>query len=246
MPKKVSLISYIALAAVGMLLFTATVLASAGKCSMAESRLVLLALVVLAVFLVVSIVAFSPRGGAYTLGFYLLHTGILFFLLGGAIYTLLGHSVQVAPPNVASLTSEVQTALHANGIEVPNGYYNRIPGRDGEAAELGFNFRVTDFATEYHNGSKTAVKQYRAELEFLDPNGEVRESLRVNRPIYRGNWKIYLMAVSTDPFYGYETVQLLFKKDPGELFSTAGILLTCLGTFVICLCRPSRRREAEK
>ena len=241
MQRMVSLVLYIVLALVGTALLIMTVMASVGAHGVFAGKAPMIALAGFALAILASLVAFQPRKNAYSIGFYILHTGILFFLFGSALYALLGYSVQVAPPNVASITADTAELLYANGMEVPNGYYNRIPGKDGEVAELGFNFRVTDFETEYHDPEMTEVKQYRAELGFLEAGEEVLKMLSVNHPLYYGKWKIYLMAVSVEPLYGYEKVQLLFKYDPGEIFSTAGILLTCLGTVVICFCRPKRQ-----
>ena len=69
------------------------------------------------------------------------------------------------------------------------------------------------------------------------------EILTVNHPVYRGDWKIYLMDVG-DNYYGYQEVQLMFKQDPTEALSDAGIILMVLGTFMMCLIRP--RDKAQK
>ena len=241
MPKKFGFALYMLLATVGAALLLFTVLASGGMSGIWDSVAVTCVLVMLATALAVGLAVFVPRKNIYSIGFYVLHAGILLFLVGSALYKMWGYSVQVAPPNVASLTESVQTALRDSGAEVPSGYYNRIPGRDGTVIDLGFNFRVTSFETEYYDTEKTEVKHYSATLDFLQDGGETVRKLTVNHPVYCGKWKIYLMAVTADPVYGYEKVQLLFKYDPGEIFSTTGILLTCIGTCMMCLIRPRTR-----
>lgn len=238
MRKKLGFVLYIVLAAVSMALFVMTVLASAGVSGVWQGAPIVIVLTAFAILLAVALVAFNPRKNAYSIGFYVLHAGILFFLAGSLLYQALGHSVQVAPPNVASLTPGVQAMLYANGTEIPNGYYNRIPGKDGAVEDLGFNFRVVDFETEYYDEEQTQVKHYEATLGILEAGEEVTKGLTVNHPLYYGGWKIYLMAVTADPTYGYERVQLLIKRDPGEILSTTGILLTIFGTFTMCFIRP--------
>ena len=238
--KRLGIVLYIALAAVALALLLMTVLASAGMGDVWQGAPLVIVLTVFAILLIAALVLFNPRKNAYSIGFYLLHAGILFFLAGGLLYQFFGHSVQVAPPNVASLTPGVQAMLHANGMEVPNGYYNQIPGREDTIADLGFNFRVVDFDTEYYDTAQTEVRHYQATLGFLEAGEEVTRELTVNHPLYYGGWKIYLMAVTADPVYGYEKVQLLIKRDPGEILSTTGILLTVFGTFSMCFIRPHR------
>lgn len=242
MQKKLSLVLYLTLAAVSLSFFIMTILASAENDGILHSVYMTTALTVFAVFLTVSIIAYNPRAVLSSIGFYITHAGVLFFLIGCLIYSLFGHSVIVAPPNVASLTPIVQGAMYENGEEIPNGYYNRIPGKNGDVAELGFNFRISDFVTEYYDDGVN-VKHYEATLGILDGENEVKKSLTVNHPVYYRGWKIYLMSVTADPSYGYEEVQLMFKRDPGEILSTTGIILTVLGVFAMSFLRKKARRD---
>ncbi len=246
MSKKLSLILYLTLAAVCLAFLILTILASSGNDGALHSIYSTIALTVLAIFLAVSIVAYNPKTALHSIGFYLTHAGVLFFLVGCLLYSLFGYSVTVAPPNVASLTEDVQNAMQLSGKEIPNGYYNRIPGRYGTVAELGFNFRISDFVTEYYDVERTSVKHYEATLDILDGDGSVEKSLTVNHPLYHRGWKIYLMSVMTDPVYGHEEVSLTFKRDPGEILSTSGIILTILGAFASSFLRPTSKKEDEQ
>ena len=237
MSKKLSLVLYLILAIISVSLFVLTVLASAGSGVIWQSTFVPIILSLFALSLIVAIVMYNPKKSIYSVGFYLSHAGIVFFLAGCLTYSLFGHSVNVAPPNVSSLTPTVQAAMYANGEEIPNGYYNRIPGKNGKVLDLGFNFRVTDFKTEYYDEEKTSVKHYEATLGILDGENEISKSLTVNHPIYYNGWKIYLMSVSENTAYGYEEILLTFKRDQGEILSTSGIIMTVLGVFAMSFLR---------
>ncbi len=188
----------------------------------------------------VSIVAFNPQKSFYDIGFYLLHIGIVIFILGMMIFALKGSEHYVVLPALSSVTDEVENQMENtygrddNDIDRLRSYRNQIGTDDGEIIDLGFNFRITDFSTEYYEDSG-AVRHYEATAEFFLSDGTIEAvPLTVNHPIYRGTWKIYLMSVSTS-VYGYEQVNLLLKKDPAEFLTVAGIVLTVLGTFMMCL-----------
>ncbi|MBR5539032.1 MAG: cytochrome c biogenesis protein ResB [Clostridia bacterium] len=242
MSKKLSLILYLALAGVCLAFFILTVLASTKNNGILQGGYSAAALTVFAVFLAVSVIAYNPNATFYSIGFYLTHAGILFFLVGCLIYAIFGYSVTVSPPSVASLTQGVQGEMYNDGAEIPSGYYNRIPAKDGGIIDLGFNFRVTDFVTEYYDGTEN-VKHYEATLGILDGQNEIERSLTVNHPIYVNGWKIYLMSVSRNGLYGYDEVSLTFKRDPGEILSTSGIILTVLGVFSMSFLR---KKEGER
>ncbi|MBO5936810.1 MAG: cytochrome c biogenesis protein ResB [Clostridia bacterium] len=190
--------------------------------------------------LAVSVVAFNPQKSIYDIGFYLLHVGIVIFISGMIIFAVRGSSHYVALPDLSSVTEEVENQMKSTygwsdkDIDRLRSYRNQIAGENGEIIDLGFNFRITDFDTEYYEDDKS-VKHYEASLEFFLNDGTIEtESLTVNHPIYRGGLKIYLMNVGLSP-YGYEQVNLLIKNDPAEFLSVAGIILTILGTFMMCL-----------
>ena len=119
-------------------------------------------------------------------------------------------------------------------IERLNSYRNQIGTDEGEIIDLGFNFRIADFDTEYYEDG-ASVRHYEATVDFFLSDGTTEAiPLTVNNPIYRRGWKIYLMNVNTSA-YGYEQINLLIKKDPAEFISVAGIILTVLGAFMMCI-----------
>ena len=188
----------------------------------------------------VSIVAFNPQKSIYDLGFYILHMGIIIFVAGMMIFAVKGYSLYVNLPSLASVTQEAENQMKNiygysdKDIERLRSYRNQIGTDDGEIIDLGFNFRIVDFDTEYYEDGES-VRHYEAMMEFFLSDGTIETvPLTVNHPIYRGGWKIYLMNVGVSP-YGYEQINLLMKKDPAEFISVAGIILTVLGTFMMCL-----------
>lgn len=188
----------------------------------------------------VSIVAFNPKKSFYDIGFYVLHMGIVLFLAGMMIFALKGSSHYVALPNLSSITEDVELLMKENygwsdnDIDRLRSYRNQIGADNGEIIDLGFNFRIVDFETQYYEDGES-VKHYEGAVEFFLRDGTVETVLlTVNNPLYCSGWKIYLMNVGISP-YGYEQVNLLLKKDPAEFISVAGIILTILGTFMMCI-----------
>ena len=187
-----------------------------------------------------SLVAFNPRKGVYDLGFYILHTGIVVFIAGMMIFALKGSSHYVALPNLSSITDSAENMIKSSygwsdaDIDRLNSYRNQIGTDEGEIIDLGFNFRIVDFDTDYYEDGKS-VKHYEAVVEFFLSDGTIEtEILTVNHPIYRSGWKIYLMNTGTS-IYGYEQIDLLIKKDTAEFLTVAGIVLIILGTFMMCI-----------
>ena len=261
MNKKLSYVLYGILGLVLAALFVLTVIASVGGEPWGGTVTVVV-LLLLGLAIVISLVAFNPRKGAYSIGFYLSHLGIVAFLAGCLIYAAGGYSVTVAVPNGGSVTSVVeyqmmQMGLSSDQIAGLKGYYNQIPGDQIDEAsgkklpvDLGFNLRITDFVTEYYDEAKQNVKHYEATVELLYPDGKQEtRTLAVNRTLRINGWKLYLMDVGVDEIYGYEKVHVTFKRDPAEWLSTSGIVLTILGTFLMCFGKPrpdkSKRRPAS-
>ena len=198
----------------------------------------------------VSLVAFNPKKTFYDLGFYILHTGIVIFIAGMMIFAFKGSSHYVALPDLSSVTENVEDQMKnsygwsSDNIERLKSYRNQIGTDDGEIIDLGFNFRITDFETQYYEDGKS-VKHYEATAEFFLSDGTTEKvPLTVNHPLYRNGWKIYLINVGASP-YGYKQVNLLIKKDPAEFLSVAGIILTIFGTFMMCLL-PKKLTVAKK
>lgn len=246
MNKKLSYVLYIILALVLVALCVMTVVASAGGKAWGGT-MTFAVLFLLGLAITVTLVAFNPRKGAYSVGFYLAHLGIVAFLAGSLIYTVGGYSVTVAVPNGGSLTpmleyQMMQMGLTSDQITSLKGYYNQIPGEQIDEmtgkklpVDLGFHLRITDFVTEYYDEAKTNIKHYEATVELLYPDGKTEtRSLSVNNPLRVRGWKLYLMDVGIDEVYGYEKVHVTFKRAPTEFLSTSGIILTILGTFLMC------------
>ncbi len=250
MNKKLSYVLYIILALVLVTLCVMTVVASAGGKAWGGA-MTFAVLFLLGLAITVSLVAFNPRKGAYSIGFYLAHLGIVAFLAGNLIYATGGYSVTVAVPNGGSLTpvleyQMMQMGLTSDQIAGLKGYYNQIPGKQIDEVtgkklpvDLGFNLRITNFKTEYYDEAQKNVKHYEAIVEILYPDGKTETcALTVNNTMRVNGWKLYLMDVGVDEVYGYEKVHVTFKRDPAEFLSTLGIIITILGTFLMCFARP--------
>ena len=238
--KKTAVILYIILAVVSLALLVMAVFASASGKAALYPKISAVIFILLGGAISVSLVVYNPRKSFYDLGFYILHTGIVIFLAGMMIFTLGGSSHYVSLPDISSVTDSVEAQMKSNygwsneDMERLRSYRNQIGTDEGEIIDLGFNFRIADFETEYYEDGKS-VKHYEGTVEFFLSDGTIEQtSLTVNHPLYRGGWKIYLMNVGVSP-YGYEQVNLLMKKDPAEFLTTAGIVLIIVGTFMMCL-----------
>ena len=116
MNKQLSYVLYVLLGIVLAALLMMTIVASAGGKAWG-GMMTILVLSLLGLAIAVSVVAFNPRKGAYSIGFYLSHIGIVMFLVGCLVYTIGGHSVTVAVPadtpstcpsiTIATLVSEL-------------------------------------------------------------------------------------------------------------------------------------------
>lgn len=251
MNKKISFVLYILLCAVLFLLLVMTVIASSGQGDVWKGAPIIIVLSLLGVAIAISVVAFNPKKTIYSVGFYALHIGIVLLLVGVLGYGIGGTDLYAAPVNVGSVTSVMEYRMTQMGytdrqISSLKGYNNRV-GSGDEIVDLGFNFKIVDFKTEYYEDG-VSVKHYDATVEFLNSeDGSVEQvSLTVNHPIYRNGWKIYLLDVGTNQVFGYQQVQLMLKKDPTELLTVAGILLTILGTFMMCFPPKGAYRKADR
>ncbi len=140
-----------------------------------------------------------------------MHFGLAVMLLGFAAFELAGDTVSANVP-VGSDT-----------------YFANIQRENGEVCELGFNFRITDFAVDYHEDG--TEKMYRAGISFADAVSlrVTEEVLAVNDPVVKNGWRIYLMS------YSGNTVQLMFRYDPGEYAVKTGMWVTIAGTVLSLL-----------
>ena len=146
-----------------------------------------------------------------TIGKWAMHFGLAVMLLGFAAFELAGDTVSANVP-VGSDT-----------------YYANIQRENGDVCQLGFNFRITDFAIDYHEDG--TEKMYRAGIEFADAVSLRVESdeLAVNDTVVKNGWRIYLMSYSGD------TVSLMLRRDPGEYAVKTGMWMTIAGTVLSLL-----------
>lgn len=151
------------------------------------------------------------RNWAKNIGKWAMHFGLAVMLIGFAVFEISGDTINARVP-VGSDT-----------------YYANIQRENGEVCELGFNFRITDFAIDYHDDG--TEKMYRAGIEFADAVSLRVESdeLAVNDTVVKNGWRIYLMSYSGD------TVDLMFRRDPGEYWVKTGMWVTIAGTVLSLL-----------
>lgn len=150
-------------------------------------------------------------------------------------------------------TGEMTTV--ESDLEVQDGYLDLGPygGTSMSEAELNASL-ATDPATGavyYYITENTAVirtltpKHYEAKLSLCDVKEERfygtdadPYSLTVNHPLRCGDWKVYLMGISSAGDTDYVT--LTFKKDPGEWVTVTGIVLLIAGAFLCSFLRPAK------
>ncbi|MBE6608565.1 MAG: cytochrome c biogenesis protein ResB [Ruminococcaceae bacterium] len=258
MNKQLSYVLYAVLGIVMAALLVMTVIASAGG-NLWGGMTTVVILFLMGLAIAVAVVAFNPRKGFYSIGFYLAHIGIVMFLVGSLLYSVGGYSVTVAVPDGGSITplieyQMIQKGLTSDDIASLKGYYNQIPGRETDEVtgqkipqDLGFNLRITDFVTEYYDEEQKNVKHYEATVEILYDDGTVEtKSLSVNNTLHINGWKLYLMDVGIDDVYGYGKVHITFKNDPAEFLSTLGIVIIIIGTFMMCLIRPREKDTSSR
>lgn len=157
----------------------------------------------------------------YKLGFYVLHIGIVVAVIGFIVYGIAGKKYTVS-------------------VLCNDTYYNAIndvtESSKGEMVHLGFNFRLDDTYTEYYtdeNGNATSnPKTYIAYITFNKDGVTDTVELKVNYPVTKDGYKIYLMGMVEDR--GLEGATLLFKKNPAEYTILAGLVLLISGSFVTC------------
>lgn len=89
---------------------------------------------------------------------------------------------------------------------------------------------------------RMAVKKYTASLTFIDGKDVTKKELIVNYPVRKNGFKIYLMSYNETA----KSATLLFKKDIGEPFSTAGLIFVMGGTLFHCLAYPAVKKLGGK
>ncbi|HHW46180.1 MAG TPA: cytochrome c biogenesis protein ResB [Clostridiales bacterium] len=166
----------------------------------------------------------KPKLSVYRIGFYVMHAGIVLFLIGSFIYYVSGDKLTVAIP-----------------VE-PGKQYSRIKRSEEVAGkdmfvDLGFDIGVSDFKVEKYEPDERgyqADRYYEATLVITDAKTRKTSevALTVNNPYRKNGWKIYLMS-----HYNQSLLNILFKKDPGEYVSLSGIWTMIIGSCMMCFTR---------
>lgn len=183
---------------------------------------------------IICLFSITPTFTVYRMGFYLLHLGLVLFLTGSFIYYITGDKLYVSIPVDPTATyNKIQRSPDENG--------------DSEFVELGFDVGVSNFIVEKYEakeGEMAADKYYEATLMIVpDGTREVTNvPLIVNKPYRYGGWKIYLMGYDGNTG---STISLMFKKDPAEFVSTAGLWMIIAGSVVMCLLRKREEDDAD-
>ena len=226
---------YIGLLIISGLLTAFTVIASAlgnagTESSIFNSVWVVFILAAFAALQIIGLFAVKPKIDIRTVGFYLLHIGLVLFLAGNFVFYLVGEKLNVA-------------------VRVdPTKSYNQIK-RDGEDefVNLGFDLGVADFKVDTYpaeGGAPPIDKYYEATLMISPADSrEVKTiPLIVNKPYRTGGWKIFLM--SYDKVTG--DVVLMLKNDPAEYVGIAGVWMIIAGTVCMCLLKKRKAGDADE
>lgn len=221
--------SYVPLGITGAFLLLAIIDAirlRMGETSLFGGILTIMLLAVAALALVVSLFIRKPTVSVYGIGYYLMHGGLMLFLLGSFIYGISGVSITTAVPIDRYST------------------YSQIQSKEGEIVSLGFDVGVSDFKMEQYSIEEDGVggpKFYEATLMIQAHNGGDLQTkpLIVNKPVRENGWQILLMGYSSES----NTATLMFKKDQGEWISQIGIWTSIIGAFLMCFIR--KRKVGE-
>ena len=178
---------------------------------------------VFALVQLIGIVTFRPHLQIRTLGFYLVHVGILVFLLGCFLFYNAG------------------TDVDGDGKQDNIRYVQVTPSNQmySEYTTLGFGIGIPDAGVEYYEDGTPKYYYADIRLDASDGTGIKDVTLSVNHPYHQNGWKIYLMDYNDMT----KQVTLLFKKDPGEYWTITGIWMIILGSVLMCLIRKRKKEE---
>jgi len=181
-----------------------------------------------ALLLLAGLIMRKPAFNLRMLGYYLLHGGLLIFMLGCFIWYLNGQSVTVEIPIDGNST------------------YSQVQSSDGDLLQLGFYIGVSDFTAEQYSLEEDGVsgpKYYEATLILKEGYSDELhyEKLIVNKPVRKAEWKILLMGYDDES----GAVSLLLKKDNGEWLSLTGIWFTLIGAFLMCFIKKRKVGDTE-
>ncbi len=154
---KLATVLYIILFGTALALLVMTVLDSAGVEGIWSGTPVVLVLTIMGIAVAAAFLAYNPCKPVYSLGFYILHIGIVVFLIGTLVYHISGDVAYVNLLNGESVTPTISYRLRQEGyreeqiLSLKEGFYSQVYSSEtGTITDLGFLFRVADFTTEYY------------------------------------------------------------------------------------------------
>ena len=152
------------------------------------------------------------------IGFYLLHIGLIAFLLGNFMYFMKGQLVEMVMP--------------IDGMS-----YSSIKKDTGEFIDLGFGISINEFNLEKYPDTEVD-KWYEVKVTVNRSGIPENEILAVNNPVRANGWKMYLID------YSGKSIGVLFKYDPGEYISLTGLWMIISGSFIMCFSGMRRKVKA--
>ena len=185
----------------------------------------------LSVFVLIQIICFftvKPKLSIYRVGFYVLHIGLVLFLIGSFLYYIGGDKatlqMPVDPRNSYNQFPRIETLEEGQTL------------REAETITFDFDLGVSEMKVTHYDQEEdgtTGVKWYDAKLMVTGrtESEPIYLDWAVNKPCRYNGWKIYLMGYSEET----QWVSLQVKKDPGEFLSLAGIWMLLGGSVMMCL-----------
>ncbi len=210
-------ISYIILTVFSVLILGLTVFDSAvgGGSGVFSAVWVIFLFAAFVALQVICLCKMKPSLKLHRIGFYILHFGLVLFLIGAFIYYSFGDKLTVHIPVNAQTYSQIQRE------ENPE-----------EFTDLGFGMGISDFKSEQYED--TGMDKYFEATLMIEDKTSLRvenKRLIVNKPIKENGWKIYL--------FGYDAnnnvVTLFLKNDPAELVTDIGLWMCIIGSFLMCI-----------
>ncbi len=194
-------------------------------------------LIVYVVLQLICLFRMKPSFTLHRVGYYLLHVGLVLFLVGHFAYYIGGDRTEVTLPVGSDTYGKIQR-VDENGLPTD------------EFTDLGFQIGVASFRVEQYpadENGRAADKFYEAALVTVDRTSLLEQvrPLTVNGPVHENGWKIYLMNYGGTEETGYR-VLLLLKRDPGEVFSDMGIWFTIAGAFLLCIRRKTGKEGRSR
>lgn len=164
---------------------------------------------------IVCLLKMKPTLKLHRIGFYILHFGLVLFLIGSFVYYSFGDKITVHIPVNGQTYSKIQRQENTE-----------------EFVDLGFGIGVADFKAEQYED--TGMDKYFEATLMLEDKTSLRvenKKLTVNNPVKDNGWKIYLFGNTPQN----NTVTLLLKNDPAETVTDIGLWMSIIGAFLMCI-----------